>query len=80
MPMIDARMLTPVQQRVLVDWLREEGLDPQEISGERFVVHNGRISGMRFLFDADGNPIWRGNEIVRVPFNVPQTLPLPKEL
>jgi hypothetical protein len=77
---IYAQELTPHDQRTLVNWIKDEGLDPQEISGEGFSVHKGRISGYKFLFDDEGRQLFRGNDIVRVPFNVTQKHPLPKEL
>lgn len=80
MPYIDARTLTVPEQESLVKWLRDQGLDPMEIDGERFAVHKGRISGSKFLFTPDGQPLWRKDGVLRIPFNVKQTIPLPEEL
>lgn len=73
----------PEKRQALLDWLAEEGLDPAIIVDDgRFSVQNGRISGRRFLFDADGEKIVRRRQrdFLKVPFNVRQQNPLPEGL
>lgn len=75
MPRFNTRDMTDEDLETLVQWVRDEGLVPGDIADDgRFSVHNGRVSGNKFLR-------YRG-VVLRFTqhFNVPQKNPLPEAL
>lgn len=69
------------QREVLLEWVRAEGLAPEEIRDNgSFSVHNGRVSGEKFLLDAEGNVQVRHDAPVTVHFHQAQKNPLPEVL
>lgn len=72
-------MAEDVRQEFL-DWVTNEGLDINQISADDFSVHNGWISGYRFLLTETGNKAgWKG-KTTKVHFTQRQQHPLPKGL
>lgn len=82
---LDPDSMTREKRDALLEWIVEEGLSPASIANDgRFSVHNGRISGNRFVFAFTGDDPERGlvwqKGAVKQHFNVQQKNPLPKEL
>lgn len=76
---LNPMLMTRDKREALLEWVQGEGLDASEIAPYRFRVHNGRISGHKYLRDTEtGNILIRGQAPVRVPFNVAQKHPLPE--
>lgn len=69
------------KRSALLEWLENEPNVPPaaEIADDgRFSVHNGRISGNRFVLTGDGNKIAANrNSLLKSHFNVKQVNPLP---
>jgi hypothetical protein len=83
MTRISARFLTREKREALLAWLIEEGLDPSDIVDDgRFSVHNGWVSGNRYIRHEDGKFIanMRRLEVLKVPFKQKQKNPLPEVL
>lgn len=83
MTRITARYLTQEKREALLEFLKAEGLDPGEIVDDgRFSVHNGWISGNRYIRHEDGKLIanMRRLEVLKVPFKQKQKNPLPEVL
>jgi hypothetical protein len=72
----------PEKRQALLDWMENEGLDAADIVDDgRFSVHNGRISGWRFITNEHGRIVnRRSRSFLKVPFNVAQKHPLPEGL
>jgi len=70
----------PEKRQAFLDWLKDEDLDPNDIvDNGRFAVHNGRISGWKFINNAEGRIVNRRTvSFLKVPFNVKQKNPLPE--
>lgn len=83
MTRITAQYLTQEKCEALLEFLQAEGLDPSEIVDDgRFSVHNGWISGNRYIKHEDGKFIynrWR-EDALKVPFKQRQKNPLPEVL
>lgn len=74
--------MTDEKRNALLEWVRSEGLDPADIVADgSFSVHNGKVSGYRFVRGQDGEPVLnrRRNEFVTAHFSQPQKNPLPEE-
>lgn len=81
MPRFDIFEMTPAKHDALVAWIEAEGLDPSVIAADgRFSVHNGWVSGNRYLFDDDGKVRIGAKTAVTVHFRKTQATPLPPEL
>lgn len=83
MTRITAQYLTQEKREALLAWLQGEGLDASEIVDDgRFSVHNGWISGSRYIKHEDGKFIAnkRKADVLRVPFKQKQKNPLPEVL
>lgn len=68
------------KRSAILEWLEKEPFAPDasEIADDgRFSVHNGRISGNRFVLDREGNKIILGDSLLKSHFNVEQVNPLP---
>jgi len=83
MTYITASYLTRDKHDLFLKWLEGEGIDPADVSDNgRFSVHNGRISGDKFIRTPEGrikyNP--RTDKPVLVHFTQVQKNPLPEEL
>jgi hypothetical protein len=76
----------PEKRDALLEWLQSEDIDPNVVADDgRFSVHNGRISGRKFVLDDEGNRIIEKYDykaqvvrFLKVPFNVEQKNPLPE--
>lgn len=80
---ITAEHLTQEKCEALLSWLQGENLDPAEIVDDgRFSVHNGWVSGSRYIKHEDGKLIanMRRLEVLKVPFKQRQKNPLPEVL
>lgn len=83
MPRFNTWEMTDEALERLVQWVSDEGLVPGDIAADgRFSVHNGRVSGNKYLRDADGAIVFdlRRGSAVTEHFNVPQKNPLPEAL
>jgi len=83
MTRITAQHLTQEKREALLAWLQGEGLDPGEIVDDgRFSVHNGWISGNRYIRHEDGKFIYNARrvDVLKVPFKQKQKNPLPEVL
>lgn len=71
--------MTVKQREAFLDWVRSEGLDPSMIDARRLAVHEGRISGFKFVKSAEGEKVCFGRDgvPVRVSFNVEQKNEIP---
>lgn len=78
----DVAEWVPEKREALLKWLEEEGLDAMDIvDNGRFSVHNGRISGWRFINNEHGRIVnRRSRSFLKVPFSVQQKHPLPEGL
>jgi hypothetical protein len=77
------RYMTQEKREALLAFLQGEGLDPSEIVDDgRFSVHNGWVSGSRYIKHEDGKFIanMRKVDVLRVPFKQKQKNPLPEVL
>lgn len=75
------RDMTREHQQLLLDWLEAEGIDPMRVRDDgRFSVHNGRVSGNKFIFSAADLKMIRGGKVLSVHFHQDQKNPLPEEL
>lgn len=73
--------MMPSSRAALLEWVKAEGLDPAVIADDgTFSVHNGFISGHKYLTRVDGSKRMRKNGPVKQFFRVPQKNPLPPEL
>jgi hypothetical protein len=80
---ITAQYLTQEKREALLAWLQGEGLDAADIVDDgRFSVHNGWVSGNRYIRHEDGKFIanMRRLEVLKVPFKQKQKNPLPEVL
>lgn len=69
------------QRELFLEWIAGEGLEAAEIADNgTFSVHNGRISGERFVTDAQGGKIIHDGVVVTMHFHQTQKNPLPEEL
>lgn len=83
MTRITARHMTQEKREALLAWLQGEGLDAADIVDDgRFSVHNGWISGNRYIRHEDGKFIFHKGrtEVLMVPFKQKQKNPLPEVL
>lgn len=64
----------------LVEWLTCEGLEPADIDAASLTLHDGWVSGYRYLRTDDGGFVRHGNTPVTVHFRVRQRNPLPDTL
>lgn len=79
----DPLYMTNERRELFLTWLKNEGLDPSDIINDgRFSVHNGWITGYKFLKSAEGRVKVRrdGRTLVLIHFRQPQKHPLPEEL
>lgn len=79
MPRIKAVGLTREKHQEFLDWLSEEGIDPAEVvDNGLFSVHNGQISGFKFILTPDGKvKMNRRGYPILVHFRQKQKHPLP---
>lgn len=81
MPRFNPWEMTDEALETLIQWIYDEGLVPGEIAADgRFSVHNGRVSGNKYLRNADGAIVFGRWSPVTEHFNVPQKNPLPEAL
>lgn len=75
------RYMTREKSELLLEWIKAEGLDPDSIADNgKFSVHNGNISGHKFIQNENGEKAVFCGGAVKVPFRVAQKNPLPEEL
>jgi len=75
--------MTQEKREALLEFLKGEGLDPSEIVDDgRFSVHNGWVSGNRYIRSEDGKFIYNARrvDVLKVPFKQKQKNPLPEVL
>lgn len=70
--------MTTANREKLLEWVRAHGEDPNTIQASRFRVHNGRMSGFKFVPGADGNRLIYRDHRVSVPFTRAVEHPLPE--
>lgn len=71
--------MSPENRDLLLQWIKDEGLDPHDIVAfTKFSVHNGRVAGFKFARTPEGKAIAHNKVFVKVPFNLPQQHPLPE--
>lgn len=60
-------------------WFKAEelGLEPLDVSVDRFSVHNGWVSGKQIIRKPDGSAVAFNDSVVTVPFRRKQRNPLP---
>jgi hypothetical protein len=70
----DPASMSETNRNLLIEWIRAEGLDPDDILGDgSFSVHNGRVSGSLLQRPV---AIWKGKPLTTY-FNYAQQNPLP---
>lgn len=83
MTRFDPLGMTHEKRELFLTWLKEEGLDPSDLINDgRFAVHNGWISGHKFIKTSEGRVKVRrdGRTPVLVHFRQKQKNELPEEL
>jgi acyl-coenzyme A synthetase/AMP-(fatty) acid ligase len=83
MTRITAQHLTQEKREALLAWLQGEDLDAADIVDDgRFSVHNGWVSGNRYIRSEDGKFIYNARrvDVLKVPFKQKQKNPLPEVL
>lgn len=70
--------MTETNRTRFLDWIRAHDEDPNTIMADHFRVHNGRMSGRKFILSETGERLLWGDELATVPFTRLVAHPLPE--